>query len=91
MILSLFDSADTAGARFRIQMFMTPLEDGAKYAKRVPSGAKRGEEYSGLPKRMSRGMSSSDVVEAESEIEVVALLLSRPHLLIVLPATPLHF
>ena len=51
-------------ARSRTQTFMTPSGDGARYDKYAPSGESLGETFSGLPKRTSRGMSSSEVVRA---------------------------
>jgi hypothetical protein len=43
---------------------MTPSGDGARYERYAPSGESFGEVFSGLPKRTSRGMSSSEVVRA---------------------------
>ena len=46
----------------RSQMFITPSGEGARYARYLPSGDRSGDVFSGLPKRISRGMSSSEVV-----------------------------
>lgn len=52
-----------------INIFMTPSGDGARYAKCFPSGESKGDVFSGLPKRIWRGMSSSDVVRLDVSIE----------------------
>ena len=51
-------------AKSRTQTFMTPSGEGARYDRYAPSGESLGETFSGLPKRTSRGMSSSEVVRA---------------------------
>ena len=46
----------------RSQMFITPSGEGARYARYLPSGDRSGDVFSGLPNKISRGMSSSEVV-----------------------------
>ncbi len=60
-----------------MKIFMTPFGEGAKYAKYFPLGERIGDVFSGFPKRIERGMSSSEVVAREDEVadeleEVVA-------------------
>jgi hypothetical protein len=53
--------------------FKTPSGDGAKNDRYFPFGERAGEAYLGFPKRTSRGMSSSDVVMAESRVLLLLL------------------
>lgn len=55
----------------RMKMFMTPSGEGAKYAKYFPSGERIGDVFSGLPNRIDRGMSSSEVVREDEAAVVV--------------------